>query len=178
MEKLCWQVLAASLSTNKEPDRRGRRLCDTRPHPGCSLSVFLTGISAPWVSWEGFHASRGLVEPLCPLPALQAAPAGSRARQSSAGLAAMKAGAAGWGGHPDPPGCGAAPDPPVLLLALLGLLSVPVARGEYGAVGRTRDTCLDPTWLLRGWAGGCHPPSLGTDLGTARCCHRSSPGEP
>lgn len=59
----------------------------------------------------------------------------------------MMAGAPGWGAHSDPPSCGAASGPPVLLLALLGLLSVPVARGEYGEVGRSRDTCLDPSWL-------------------------------
>lgn len=54
----------------------------------------------------------------------------------------MKAGAVGWGGHPDPPGCGVASGHPVLLLALLGLLSIPAAHGEYGAVGRSTDTCL------------------------------------
>lgn len=78
----------------------------------------------------------------------------------------MRAGAPRWGGPPGPPSCGAASGHPVLLLAVLllavlGLLSIPVARGEYGGVGRTRDTCLDPTWLLRGWV--MPPPSLGTD---------------
>ncbi|XP_038018577.1 membrane cofactor protein [Motacilla alba alba] len=42
----------------------------------------------------------------------------------------MKAGAPGWGGPPGPPSCGAASG--WLLLALLGLLSVPAARGDCG----------------------------------------------
>ncbi|XP_019144445.2 complement decay-accelerating factor [Corvus cornix cornix] len=44
----------------------------------------------------------------------------------------MRAGAPACGGHPDPPTCGAASGHPLLLLAVLGLLSIPVARGDCG----------------------------------------------
>ncbi|KAM4885336.1 complement decay-accelerating factor-like [Sylvia borin] len=45
----------------------------------------------------------------------------------------MKAGAPASGAHPDPQGCGAASARPVLLLALLGLLGIPGARGDCEA---------------------------------------------
>ncbi|XP_074420116.1 complement receptor type 2-like isoform X2 [Larus michahellis] len=78
----------------------------------------------------------------------------------------MRSGEAGQGKHPGTLSWGA---PPVaqgsghraLLLALLGLLGMPVARGEYGdagCVGKTSETCLGPTLLLRRWGGWCHHP--------------------
>ncbi|KAM7032844.1 complement decay-accelerating factor-like [Acridotheres tristis] len=44
----------------------------------------------------------------------------------------MKAGAPGWGGHPDSPSSGGVSGLPVLFLILLRLLSIPVARGDCG----------------------------------------------
>lgn len=80
-------------------------------------------------------------------------------RRSSA-LAAMRAGAAAWGGPPDPPSCGVTSGHPVLLLAVLGLLSIPVAHGEYGAW----EGPGTPAWVPPGCSGaalGMLPPSLG-----------------
>uniref|UniRef100_A0A674GTP1 Sushi domain-containing protein n=1 Tax=Taeniopygia guttata TaxID=59729 RepID=A0A674GTP1_TAEGU len=90
-------------------------------------------ISAPWVSTapEAWWSLQ-----LIPSQPWQAA--GTEEHSTPA----MKAGAPGWGGPPGPPGCGAASDLPVLLLAVLGLLSVPEARGSCSVPPRLRFAAL------------------------------------
>lgn len=84
----------------------------------------------------------------------------------------MKCGEPGQGKHPGTLSCrtptGAwGSGHPTLLLALLGLLATPVARGEYrdtGCMGRTSKTCPTPTLPLRGRGGDATTPKPGDPL--------------
>ncbi|XP_056367386.1 complement decay-accelerating factor-like isoform X2 [Oenanthe melanoleuca] len=79
-----------------------------------------------WKICVGFHSSGGLVEPAA--PPLPSHPCSALHRLHTA----MKAAAPAWGAHPEPPSLGVLSGLPVLLPALLGLLSIPAARGDCG----------------------------------------------
>lgn len=153
--------------------RRTWRLCpgplgDCCSPPLAALLVPVGGLSSVCVL-DGFPLLHrlGCVSAAASPLSLQKQPLrANRAQQRSTGIAAMKPGEPGQGKHPGTSSCWAptmrqGSGHPTLLLALMGLLSTPAARGEYGHMGCTAgssETCPAPPSLLGGWGGRWHHP--------------------